>query len=291
MSPVTVQAATLLAALMVLAPARARGEAAGAAELYRQGVEAFEEGNYDDAASLFRLSYEMDSRAATMCNLALAYDRWEDHEQQALEAYRRCAEEDAEGRFRDHALERSAVLRRQLEARGGGAGEGGTSAPPDTTEPEGGGLSGSGGEGAGSDSGQGGEGPSGEPPRRGRRRGLVIDRPLLWAGVGTGAVALASFATAIGLHVWTAGIHDDLDSEYGDQPIPPESAAADRLGRGETGVGAALGLYIVGGVLAALAAVLVVIDLTQASNPVEATFVSAAPTPGGFVVAASLGFD
>lgn len=93
----------------------AEGAGAGAAELFRLGVEALEAGRYADAASMFRLSYDMEQRAETICNLATTYDRWSGHDQQALEAYRRCVSEDSSGRFRPHAQTRI----RAIQARSG----------------------------------------------------------------------------------------------------------------------------------------------------------------------------
>jgi len=264
------------------APSSAHGEVAGATELFRQGVAAFREGSYPEAASLFRLSYDMEARAETQCNLALTYERWGGHDMEALESYRRCAEDDTDGSYRPRALERAQQIRQRLQTEGA----------TETTAPEpGGGGTGQQGDGgddgsaaAGSDgSGGGGTGP--------RQRGMVISRPLLWTGLGVGVLAAASLGTAIGLHVWTAGIHDDLSSTYGDRPIATGSDDAERVSQGETGVGAALGLYIVGGVLAAAATVLVLIDLTQESDPVEATLISVMPTPSGLMVGGRFSFD
>jgi hypothetical protein len=84
---------------------------AGAADLFRRGLEALQEGDYADAASLFRLSYDMERSSATICNLATTYDRWAGHQADAIAAYERCAAEDQLGRFRAEALERLRILR------------------------------------------------------------------------------------------------------------------------------------------------------------------------------------
>jgi hypothetical protein len=270
------------AALASALPAPARAEVAGATELFRQGVAALREGSYPEAVSLFRLSYDMEVRAATQCNLALAYERWTGHDQEALEAYRRCAEDDREGRFRERALERSQEIRRRLGTSGEG---GGVAAPPPRTGPTGPGLAPGPGGAAGASP------PSGEAGGTGgRRQGLVIGHPLLWTGVAVGLLALGSFGSAIGLHVWAGDIHRQLSDRYPDRVIARGSADADRLAQGQAVVGGALALYIVGGILAAASTVLISIDLTQAPTEVEATLIGVAPTRGGLALTLALPF-
>jgi hypothetical protein len=105
------------AAVVVAAPlggsALAEG-GAGPAELSRLGTQALREGRYADAASMFRLSNDMERRVETTCNLAVTYDRWSGHEAQALETYQACAAEDGTGQYRPHAQERIAALRGRL---------------------------------------------------------------------------------------------------------------------------------------------------------------------------------
>jgi hypothetical protein len=82
----------------------------GAEELFRRGIEAFRAEDYAAAVSLLRLSYSMQPRPETQCNLGLAFERWGGHEAEAIEAYRQCAAEDATGRFRARALQKARDL-------------------------------------------------------------------------------------------------------------------------------------------------------------------------------------
>lgn len=82
----------------------------GAEDLFRRGVDALRAGQLADAAALFRLSHEMSPRPATLCNLGITYERWSGHEADAIEAYRRCAEADDTGRFRERALAKVRAL-------------------------------------------------------------------------------------------------------------------------------------------------------------------------------------
>ena len=84
-----------------------------AEEAFRSAVDALREERFDDAASAFDTSYQLEPRAETACNLALTYDRWPGHEEAAIDAYLRCARDDRSGRFRDHALARASALRAQ----------------------------------------------------------------------------------------------------------------------------------------------------------------------------------
>jgi hypothetical protein len=87
-----------------------------ASTLFRRGVESLRAQDYASAATAFQQSYALSPKEATMCNLALTYDRWPGHVAEAVESYRKCAEDDLSGRFRDHALERARQLREQLAA-------------------------------------------------------------------------------------------------------------------------------------------------------------------------------
>jgi hypothetical protein len=102
--------------LIAVAPiGRSQAETgSGPEELFRLGVQALNESRYADAASMFRLSNDMERRVETTCNLALTYERWGGHDAQALETYVACASEDATGQFRPHAEERIAALRARL---------------------------------------------------------------------------------------------------------------------------------------------------------------------------------
>jgi hypothetical protein len=84
--------------------------------LFKRGVDALRAQDYAAAATAFQQSYALSPKEATMCNLALTYDRWPGHVAEAIESYRKCAEDDTSGRFRDHALVRARQLREQLAA-------------------------------------------------------------------------------------------------------------------------------------------------------------------------------
>jgi len=220
----------------------------------------------------------MEARVATMCNLALTYDRWDGHEAQALDAYRRCAEDDDEGRFQEHALERSRALRETLATSGGTQ----TSGDPGSTE----------------------EPP---PPREAPSSSIVVvsvpaqpeplppprqRRPLLWTGLVVEILGLASLATAMGLHIWAEGVYDQLSEQYGDDPIPVGSAASDRIARGDRGVDAARALYIVGGVLVGAGVVLMLLDVALRRVASRGTRISFIPTvgPDGMALSGSVRF-
>jgi hypothetical protein len=104
------------AALLVLLCAVADAEEPSAPQLFKRGVEALRAEDYAGAAAAFAQSYALSPKAATVCNLALTYDRWSGHVAEAIESYRKCAEDDASGRFRDHALERARELRALVAA-------------------------------------------------------------------------------------------------------------------------------------------------------------------------------
>lgn len=87
----------------------------GPEELFRLGAQALNENRYADAASMFRLSNDMERNVETTCNLALTYERWGGHDAQAFETYQACAAEDTTGRFRPHAEERIAALRARVQ--------------------------------------------------------------------------------------------------------------------------------------------------------------------------------
>jgi hypothetical protein len=91
-------------------------QADDAAALFKRGVESLRAQDYAAAATAFQQSYALSPKEATMCNLALTYDRWPGHVADAIESYRKCAEDDTSGRYRDHALERARQLREQLAA-------------------------------------------------------------------------------------------------------------------------------------------------------------------------------
>jgi hypothetical protein len=82
--------------------------------LFQQGVEALRQDRFSDAEAAFVASYSAEPHAATLCNLALMYERWPNHLPQAIDAYDRCASEDRTGEYADHARERSSSLRSMM---------------------------------------------------------------------------------------------------------------------------------------------------------------------------------
>lgn len=104
------RAAVLLVVLVSVA------HADDASALFKRGVDALRARDYAAATTAFQQSYALSPKEATMCNLALTYDRWPGHVAEAIESYRKCAEDDTSGRFRDHALVRARQLREQLAA-------------------------------------------------------------------------------------------------------------------------------------------------------------------------------
>jgi Flp pilus assembly protein TadD len=94
----------------------AAASADDAPALFKRGVEALRKSDFAAAADAFQQSYALSPKAATMCNLALTYDRWGGHVGEAVDAYAKCAEDDTSGRFVEHALARARELRVQLAA-------------------------------------------------------------------------------------------------------------------------------------------------------------------------------
>ena len=108
--------ALALAAALLATPTPTHAQE-DARSLFRAGVESLREGEFTDAERAFLASYEIEPRAATLCNLALTYDRWGGHEEQAARAYERCAAEDDTGRYRAHATQRASDIRQALSLR------------------------------------------------------------------------------------------------------------------------------------------------------------------------------
>jgi tetratricopeptide (TPR) repeat protein len=272
LAPGAIAAATLLAALAWPSAAAAEGSA-GADELFRQGVRALREGRYDDATSLFRLSYEMEPQAATMCNLALTHER-AGRDRDALEAYRRCAEDDTTGRYRGHALERADELQRRLGA---------TPEPLALRQPQ----------------------PRYQPRPQPRYRpqpqpqayvaptqppGTYTPQPrrrshtLSWVGLGVGVLSLGCFGGAIGLHVWATDTYDYLTSEYEGTQIPEGSGDADMVERGGNAVNGAIALYVVGSVLGGVALVLFILDAAGVETGNQGTRIGLRPAADGLAL-------
>jgi len=207
-----------------------------ASSLFKEGVEQLRGGNLPVAADRFKRSQALEPRAATMCNLALTYERWPAHESEAIAAYKSCAELDGSGRFQAHARERARAIEADLIAHPRPklppdptptptpASEPAPPAPtpePTVVAPE----------------------PPPSPPSRGSRR-------LLWASLGTAVGALATLGVGLALVETARSDTDQLEKDHG-TVLPPGSAAANELdhlrarayaGAAFYGVAAALGV-------------------------------------------------
>jgi len=268
--------ALTLGALLALALA-APAEAQDAQAAFDEGVEALRGDHFEEAAAAFQRSYELDGKAETACNLALTYDRWEGHSEDAIDAYLQCAQDDEDGRFRDHALARASALRSERQP-----------AEPQELPPPDDGAEGDP-EHEGRDDGEGdetvddnqvpivehGEGP---PPR---------SRALLGIGAGTAAVGLAFIiGGAIAAGNGRAGL-DELEMEFPDRVITND-AGVTKLNEVEDQRTRALAFYVSGGIVAAAGIALAAIDLARGMDD---TSVSVAPTLGGAMATLRLHFD
>lgn len=217
-------------------PARAQDAAQAA---FDEGVEHLRAERFREAARAFRASYREAPRVEAMCNLALTYDRWGDHLDPALRAYRTCARDDASGRYRGFAERRSAELERELALAEEAEPEPGAEPAPEP-EPE--------------------VAPAPPPP--------APDHAALFVGLGAGGAGLATLGVAIGLALSSGAIADDLARQLGPSPTvvrgSPEHA---RLEDARAQAGAATALYVAAGVLLAASAALVVVDLVLTQGP------------------------
>lgn len=277
-------------AILVLASpcgAAAQDARSRARTLFEQGVEAMQAERFQQAAEAFRASYDALPRVATMCNLALAYDRWGAYPEVAAESYERCAAEDTSGRFRQHAEQRASELRAELEA--GTQPEASTAPaplPPDPFAGEhgsgtstGGAISGGGAATGGTGSGMTPGGGATAPPAESSR-----GHGLLWAGAAAGVVSVGSLVAAILLASSAGSDHDYLSDRY-PTGVVTDPADQDTLDSGETKATWSLAMYVVAGATGALAAVLVVLDLTAPDAPPP---VAVTPLEGGALVSAHL---
>lgn len=253
--------ALFLLAVIVLAPlhASAQDDASGdpSVELFDRGVELLRESDYHGAAAAFRESYRLAPRVTTMCNLALTYDRWgPEHRAQAVRAYRTCARDDDTGRFRAFAERRVGEIERELvllEVEGDEAGTGeadeAAEAAEQAVEPDE-------------------EDPVlGEPAEPQPEPRAEPDHALLYAGIGTGALALGSTIAGIVLALDAQSTLDALRTELGPTPVIVRgSPEHERLESARDAASAATALYVAAGVLAAGAATLIVIDLVRTSE-------------------------
>jgi hypothetical protein len=255
-----------------------------AGERFRAGVAALRAEDYAAAAEAFQRSWELDPRAATMCNLALTFDRWPGHAELAVQAYDRCAQDDASGRFRDHAIERSRVLRDEL-SRGGAV-------PPDRPPPDR--------PGGAPDPfvGQASPPPGAGAPPPGNAWAITAEQAaaepershgLLYGGLVAAGLGAIAFGIGAALILDAAADEAYLAREYDDGriPIPRDSAHADLLSSAESQASTGVILYVVSGALAALGATLIIIDLTMPGDAEHSPYsahLELAPTESGAVV-------
>ncbi|MAQ14647.1 MAG: hypothetical protein CMN30_07605 [Sandaracinus sp.] len=259
----------LLAALIlfVALPAAAQEEArdADAQASFDAGVSALRAERYEEATEAFQRSYEAAPRAETACNLALTFDRWAGHKEEAIDAYLRCAQDDESGRYRDFALDRASTLRSQRRpAAAEELPEDADPAPPEpapdpapvVAEPDPAPVP---------------VAPEGPPPR---------SHTLLVVG---GITAVVGLALVIGGAV-TAGNGRDrvayLDERYPNGIItdPSDEAVLERADELRT---RALVLYVSGGIVAAAGLTLALIDLLSGGDDDRGAQVGLAPLPGG----------
>ncbi len=278
----------LLSLWLVCVPAEAQTENADAEALFRQGVEAFRGEDYAQAATHFEESFALIAQAKTACNLALTYDRWTGHPRQAREAYIRCAELDTSNRFRDHAIDRAAALRDEL----------GDDPQPesDPTEPE--------------------ENPNAHEqtpdPREADPVREVVHIPppqpivvspiqasppatgriLRWVGGGTIVAGVAVIAVGIPSSLGAKDDSDTLADRYPDRRIPSDDLEAQRLLQDiDDQERRARRLYIAGGALVGLGAILLVVG-SVIPEPDEAglSAIGISPTTGGATAHATVQF-
>lgn len=212
-------------------------DAEQARQRFEAGVAAMDRGQPEEAAGLFDESYRLYPRASTACNMALAQERLE-RPCEAQQWYHQCAALDQEGRVRDHANAQAAALDARCQpvplhdpfvrTAPPSAGqlhivEGGSSSPP--------------------------------PPSDG------ADHTLLGLGVASLVLGLGGLGGGIGVALEAESAVAELPPGGG--AIAPGSPAADSLQRAHLLSDVALGLYVGGGVLAALGVALIIVDLAQ----------------------------
>ena len=259
----TRQLATALCLLAVSSPSAVAQEVTDAE--WSGAVDALEAGNYPRAADLLSEFYRREESVRTACNLALAYDRWGAHQDKAIAAYENCARLDASGRYHQHALDRASALREEIAAQQ-------TSPPPAEATPP---------------------APANTAPPQPAfaREPARIDshaepsRVLLWVGIAT-AVA-GGVLLGVGGGVAQSG-QSDLDEisvmpGTADSPAPLVDGTADarRYREADSKRSVALGLYVAGGVIAAVGVALAAVDLVRSSRH----DVALAPTPDGLAAA------
>ncbi|MCB9595236.1 MAG: hypothetical protein H6719_21135 [Sandaracinaceae bacterium] len=224
---------------------------------FDQGVALLRDERFADAARAFRHSYRASPRVEAMCNLALTYDRWGDHVDQALGAYRTCARDDESGRYRGYAERRSAEIERELAL---------SEAAEPVEEPA----------------------PEDEPvagvPAPEPITPVEPDHGLLFGGVAVGAAGLVTLGVAIGFAVESSGLVDELVARLGAAPtVVRGSPEHQQLEDARLYADLATGLYVATAVLGAAAVTLFVLDVVLAEGD-GGERVSLAPTGSGLAL-------
>lgn len=225
----------------LLTPALVAAQTPEADARFEQGVELLRQSRFEEAAEAFRQSYRLAPRVTTMCNLALTYDRWGDHPELAVRAYRTCSRDDDTGRFGTFATRRVSELEREIaltDVR--------TADPPADPAPA-----------------------------------ATEDHTLLWVGVAAGVGAAGAFTAGLVLALDSSATVDDLHEQLGPAPaVVRGSPAHARLESARDAATAATVLYVGAGVFAAAAAAFITVDLVTA-NDAEHTTVTLTPTGTG----------
>lgn len=241
----------------VLSHAPAFAQVSEAELTFEVGVQHFRGERYEEAAAAFRDSYRLDSSVATMCNLALTYDRMGDaFRAQAARAYRTCATDDESGQYRGHAEQRVLEIERALVLE-----EPAPVPPAEEDEPP--------------------RGVTHEDPEQIPSAPVTQEPVFLYAAIGTGGGALGTLIAAIAVAMDAQSTIDQLIAELGPMPTivvgSPEEARYDSAVAGEAASNA---LYVVTGVLAVATATLITTQLVVGFGDSEAAAVIV-PTPAG----------
>lgn len=249
------------------------------ATLFEEGVAHLREERFRDAARAFRRAYRAEPRVEAMCNLALTYDRWGGHVEQALRAYRTCARDDSTGRFRGYAQRRIEEIEREtaLADEAPDPVDDPVSEPVDTSVPV--------------------VAPSLAEPVTAPQAALDqasasavearAEPVLLYIGIGAAGLGLVSLGTAIGLALESGRLTDQLFEELGPSPtVVRGSAEHQRLEQAQTLAAAATGLYVGAAILVALGTTLGAIDLVATRDEGEPAL-SVTVTGSGMTMAGS----
>nr|QWY04654.1 hypothetical protein [uncultured organism] len=224
--------------------------------MFDSGVEQLRDGAFEDAAESFRRAYRLDPRVETMCNLALTYDRWGEHADLALRAYRSCARDDVGGRFRAYAEQRTGEIERELALA--------ATADPDAAAPR---------DAAAQDDPDD-RLPPAPPPRE-------ADHTVLYVGLGVAGLALVAMGLGIGFAVESTAIVEDLEDQLGPMPtVVRGSPEHQRLEEAQLYADVATAMYVLMGSMLAASGAMIIVDLAVAGAANEPSL-ALGPTLGG----------